>query len=786
MRRIVRGNESFNIPEDFYDKAASFAESFKPISVEDENASWSIGIFIGDRKRCNSSISSIPGLMCLYKKDINPKYSIFFAPYYKNENDFTVIDYRAEKALASDELFPYEEKNAARHLLIPIKGHDHEDMFEWRPRRRWNRNNIFKFDSNKNSFVKESISKSLYETNALQLAKGDPEGLALIFSTKIRDLPAKVIDPIMEKFNEKMTEAGVEPIHAIDMPLISFLGKKDIISIDGRAVIPIEIKKTSKPQENQELQIEYLDLVDMQIKDDSIKMLKEKIEQVILDKQKIKQLSINALIKDRNNFIEKLKSSKKPSQGGLPAVIFMINKLDSELNSRIASNKLQISNLIKKQKKYISNPLLIEIEQKSDLEMQKPYGSSPLYQHPVEYLKSILRNMHYNGKLRSIMDDLKSGRLQKKYNPDNNPKLVPVFDALIEFGEELLRRHKENDNKNRAKTDERKSNFDSGVSELPVISEIEKLKPFDLTDLPIETKGLTPNMYKSDNSRRAMSSEAIKSIRLNLRELEETKERIANIRFVILNISNQAGLNQKTLSSSSMKNNINKIERLFGQLQGFVTKYRRSLYKSDGTIDKTKIGSSIDPIANINICDYIILLNSKVNAVLSNYNQKTANSYYKMKKAQADAAPPAAPPVGGSPAGGPTGLGGAPGAPAAGAAAGELKQPDIDDEGDELEQLREAFDDIIGKHKSSKNHHSRNYFDVADDPDDDEGEVKGWVADAVWEAIRRTGSRRALHQIDIALAPDPDYPEYEPPFIRGISGPDLGVALPQKNEKPQI
>jgi hypothetical protein len=60
------------------------------------------------------------------------------------------------------------------------------------------------------------------------------------------------------------------------------------------------------------------------------------------------------------------------------------------------------------------------------------------------------------------------------------------------------------------------------------------------------------------------------------------------------------------------------------------------------------------------------------------------------------------------------------------------------------------------------------------------------IEDAAAMAIMATGSNVSIHQLDIAEAFDPDFPDQTPPFIRKITGLDIKTAPPSSQGPPPI
>ena len=612
---------------------------------------------------------------------------------------------------------------------------------------------------NKNKLSKKAISENMYNERMYDLATSS-NGIALIFDTTIRELPKKIIKPILERFNSKLLEAGISPVEAIDMPLVSFLGKNDIWTLGEDLIIPIDIVKLKMKQGStvEEFDVTYIDLTTMTVRKNDRGDLLNHIRRVILSNQEAKKLQINALIKNRNDSINKLKSMEDPSKGGFPAVIFMINKLNRLLDGRVAALKIQIKHFENVAAGYSKNSLLIGLEEESEIEMEKPYGNSVFYNHPSAHLKTILRKMHYGGQLEEVMKQLEDGTLQQRVNPTNHPALVPVFEALKEFGAALLSRKDEKSSKEESNSQERSDSFDEGISELPVLKEINEIQEMETTDIPIETTSLTPNQYKADSSRKSVPKMAIESISRNLLEAEQTKEKLDTIRGVILELYTNRSLRDVYLSSNRGISSINALEDSFKKLHGFVTKYRNPVYSESGQIDKAKIGKSADPLANLNISEYILLLNTKMKVLIDRYKNKeiTVASLlgYSLRKMAQGAAPP--PDAGAMP--------GMPGMPAAGGSrAGDVLPPDPSKINDETEDDEKELDEL------------RNAFDNA-------YEAGNSIEDSTYLAIQAAGSRRPPSQIDVAVVPDEDYPEFDAPFIRSVSGVELG--LPDNTQQP--
>ena len=802
---VTISNTTYEINEQFIENAKSWFRSNEK-NIPTVFGKVTMGIFVGNmsqgsaqNRECDFVRSKIAGLRppfntlgCEYLSANQNPY--FFAPFViegGNKFSFDQLDQGLYDALASNNNFTrITSGDVQSHLLYTVQVHENPEMITYK---RKNTSDIFEFkgmsstlpfiqQANRKERVgmkKISISEDLYRSRGEEIAGGLDRidrnkrtgkekstfipGIAMLFSKTIRDLPQKVINPILERFNQKMMEAGITTVEALDMPLIAFLGKNDIWNLDGRAIVPLEIEKKSK-KGIQEIEITYLDLSTMQVEKNESQELKDRVERIIIERQEMKQLRINALIRDRNAFIEKMQTSSRPSAGGFPAIIFMMNKLDSLLNSRASTLKMQIASMTKKSSSFEQNPLLLEIEQQSEEEMTKPFGESAFYTHPADYLKSILREMHYKGKLEQIMRMLENGELQRKYNPENDPRLNAVFDALIEFGRQLRERKEEKNRKEDESKQERKERFDTGVLELPVLREIQKIEEMSVADMPIETSGISPELYKSEGSKMVAPSRAMEYIRINLREVEITKDRLAGIRMILVRLNEDKNINARYFRTTNGQRDIQKIKSMFAQLHGFITRYVNSMYK-DGKLDKAKIGSSADPIANLNIAEYLLVLNTKVGEYIRQLNEnsenRTASSSYAIKFAQdAAAAPPpqAAPPLGGMP-------GGMPGA-GGGSKAGDLRAPDkskinkqMHDDDLEIEQLREHFDSAY------KSGHS--------------------IEDSVILAIQGSGSRRAPSQIDVAIVPDSEYPDMEAPFVRGVFGIDLGPVQDQQSQAPQ-
>jgi len=802
---VTLSNTAYEIDEHFIENAKSWFNSNEK-NIPNVFGKVTMGIFVGNMPQsssqgheCDFVRSKIAGLKnpfntlgCEYKLANQNPY--FFAPFViegGNNFSFDQLDQGLYGALAySGNFRRISSGDVQSHLLYTVQVHENVEMIT--PKRP-NKSSIFNFSGMPSSlpFIQQanrkesigmkkiSISEDLYRSRGEEIAGGHDRidinkrtgkekstfipGIAMLFSKTIRDLPQKVINPILERFNQKMMEAGITTIEALDMPLIAFLGKNDIWNLDGRAIIPLEIEKKLK-KGIQEIEITYLDLSTMQVEKNESQELKDRVERIIIERQEMNQLRINALIRDRNAFIEKMQTSSRPSAGGFPAIIFMMNKLDSLLNSRASTLKMQIASMAKKSSSFEQNPLLLEIEQKSEEEMTKPFGESAFYTHPADYLKSILREMHYKGKLEQIMKMLESGELQRKYNPENDPRLNAVFDALMEFGRQLRERKEEKNRKEDESKQERKERFDTGALELPVLREIRKIEEMSVADMPIETSGISPELYKSEGSKMVTPSRAMEYIRINLREVEITKDRLAGIRMILARLNEDKNINARYFRTTNGQRDIQKIKSMFAQLHGFITRYVNSIYR-DGKLDKVKIGSSADPIANLNIAEYLLVLNTKVGEYIRQLNENseniTASNSYPIKFAQDAAAaplPPAAPPLGGMP-----GMPGMPGA-GGGSKAGDLRRPDeskineeTHDDAIEIEKLREHFNSAY------KSGHS--------------------IEDSVILAIQGSGSRRAPGQIDVAIVPDEEYPDMEAPFVRGVFGIDLG---PVQDEQPQV
>lgn len=801
---VTISNTTYEINEQFIENAKSWFRSNEK-NIPTVFGKVTMGIFVGNvsqgsaqNRECDFVKSKIARLRppfntlgCEYLSANQNPY--FFAPFViegGNKFSFDQLDQGLYDALASNNNFTrITSGDVQSHLLYTVQVHENQEMITYK---RKNTSDIFEFKGMPSSlpFIQQanrkervgmkkiSISEDLYRSRGEEIASGLDRidrnkrtgkekstfipGIAMLFSKTIRDLPQKVINPILERFNQKMMEAGITTVEALDMPLIAFLGKNDIWNLDGRAIVPLEIEKKSK-KGIQEIEITYLDLSTMQVEKNESQELKDRVERIIIERQEMKQLRINALIRDRNAFIEKMQTSSRPSAGGFPAIIFMMNKLDSLLNSRASTLKMQIASMTKKSSSFEQNPLLLEIEQQSEEEMTKPFGESTFYTHPADYLKSILREMHYKGKLEQIMRMLENGELQRKYNPENDPRLNAVFDALIEFGRQLRERKEEKNRKEDESKQERKERFDTGVLELPVLREIQKIEEMSVADMPIETSGISPELYKSEGSKMVAPSRAMEYIRINLREVEITKDRLAGIRMILVRLNEDKNINARYFRTTNGQRDIQKIKSMFAQLHGFITRYVNSMYK-DGKLDKAKIGSSADPIANLNIAEYLLVLNTKVGEYIRQLNEnsenRTASSSYAIKFAQDAAAappPPAAPPLGGMP--------GMPGA-GGGSKAGDLRGPDeskineeMHDDELEVEKLREHFDSAY------KSGHS--------------------IEDSVILAIQGSGSRRAPSQIDVAIVPDSEYPDMEAPFVRGVFGIDLGPVQDQQSQAPQ-
>lgn len=809
---VTKSSETYEIDESFVEKAKAWFLSNEK-KLPNVFGKITMGIFVGHDSRsyaqniqnaqqnheCDYVRSKIAGLRspmnslgCDYKiGNTNP---YFFAPFVIEGGgvaSFDQLDQGLYSLLCNSGNFRrVSSGDIQSHILYTVQINENIGMISYN---KPPKSNTFRFEgvptnlpfiaqANRKECIKMkkiAISEDLYRSTGPEIAGGAERtdknqrtgkektlhipGIAMLFSKTIRDLPQKVINPILDRFNEKMKEAGITSVEALDMPLIAFLGKDDVWNLDGRAIVPLEIEKKSK-KGIQEIEITYLDLSTMQVEKNESQEIKDRVERVIIERQEMKKLRINALIKDRNSFIEKLKTSFGTSVGGFTSIIFMMNKLDSLLNARASTLKMQIASMTKKSKSFEQNPLLMQMEEKSEEEMSKPFGESAFYSHPVDYLKSILRDMHYKGKLEQIMQMLESGELQRKYNPENDPRLNAVFTALIEFGRQLRERKEEKKRKEDESKQERQERFDVGALELPVLKEIQRIEEMNISDMPIETSGISPELYKSEGSRMVAPSRAIEYIRINLREVEITKDRLAGIRMILLRLNEDKNMNARYFRTPNGQRDIQKIKSLFTQLYGFVTKYVNSMYK-DGKLDKAKIGSSADPIANLNISEYLLLLNTKVGEYIKyineNYENRTASGSYTMKFAQdagASAPPPAPPAAGGIP--GLPGMGG----PPAGSKAGDIRSPDeskinneYHDDEKELEELRDSFDSAY------KSGHS--------------------IEDSVILAIQGSGSRRAPGQIDVAIVPDPEYPDMEAPFIRGVFGVDLGPVQTEQAQK---
>jgi hypothetical protein len=731
------------------------------------SGTWHMGIFLGNNNEndSNASCKSVQtklngqfrGLNCW----LEAENIYFFAPFVIDENNNSSF---GEEQNNLDGVLKNGDFKSS--LLYTISDTKDLGMFEYKdPNRR--RGNIFDggmptlpfiAQANRKGIIgmkKISISEDLYRSRGEEIAGGREEkntsipGIAMLFSTTIRDLSQRNIKPILQRFNEKINAAGIKPVETLNMPLIAFLGQNDLWKLDGRAIIPLEIEKKQK-KGIQQIEITYLDLSTMEVKINESQELKDRVERIIIERQEMKQLRINALIKDRNAFIEKMETSYRPSSGGFPAIIFMMNKLESLLNARASTLKMQIASMRKKLNSFKQNPLLLDLEQQSEEEMTKPFGESPFYKHPRDFLTSILRDMHYQGKLEEIMRMLESGELQRKYNPKNDPRLNPVFDALIEFGRQLRENKEEKKRKEYQSKEERKERFDTGIAELPVLKEIQKINEMSVADMPIETSGISPELYKSEGSKMGAPAKAMEYIRINLTEVETTKDRLAGIRMILLGLNEEKNLNAKHFRTPKGQKDIQKIEKMFSQLHGFIQRYVNSVYR-DGQIDKAKIGSSADPIANLFISEYLLILNTKVKEYIKQQNEnsenRTASRHYAIKFAQNAATPvPAVPPLGGMP--------GMPGA-GGGSKAGELRTMDTS-------KIDAAKHNDKIELESLQKHFSNAY------------EAGHSIKDSVILAIQASGSRRSPGQIDVAIVPDPEHPYREAPFIRGVEGVDLG------------
>ena len=251
---------------------------------------------------------------------------------------------------------------------------------------------------------------------------------------------------------------------------------------------------------------------------------------------------------------------------------------------------------------------------------------------------------------------------------------------------------------------------------------------------------------------------AIESISRNLLEAEQTKEKLDTIRGVILELYTNRSLRDVYLSSNRGISSINALEDSFKKLHGFVTKYRNPVYSESGQIDKAKIGKSADPLANLNISEYILLLNTKIKVLIDRYKNKEISVASLLESSLRKMAQGAAPPpdAGAMPA--------MPGAPAAGGSrAGDVLPPDPSKINDETEDDEKELDEL------------RNAFDNA-------YEAGNSIEDSTYLAIQAAGSRRPPSQIDVAVVPDEDYPEFDAPFVRSVSGVELG--LPDNTQQP--
>lgn len=796
MIAVTRHGETFNIEPSFINAAKNWYKNHSGnLSV---NGNIKMGVFIGEYKQSkpdcsssNSTIASIPlckDLKCSANRNINSDFCIFFSPYeFKNgQVILDSIDPKLQTLLGKgNNVPPASVGDCGSHLLYPVEIYNNDNLVEYKKKNpdkgMWSLSDgipsipafnrsagiiLNKKESknmkNKNKLSKKAISENMYNERMYDLATSS-NGIALIFDTTIRELPKKIIKPILERFNSKLLEAGISPVEAIDMPLVSFLGKNDIWTLGEDLIIPIHIKKLKmKPGSTvEEFDVTYIDLTTMTVRKNDRGDLLNHIRRVILSNQEAKKLQINALIKNRNDSINKLKSMDDPSKGGFPAIIFMSNKLNRLLDGRIASLKIQIKHFEVVAADYSKNSLLIGLEEESETEMEKPFGKSVYYNHPSAHLKTILRKMHYDGQLQEVMRQLEDGTLQKRVNPTNHPALLPVFEALKEFGAALLSLKEEKSLKEESDSNDRYDSFDEGISELPVLKEINKIQEMETTDIPIETTSLTPNQYKADSSREFKPKMAIKSISRNLSEAEQTKEKLDTIRGVILELYRNRSLRDVYLSSNRGISSINALEDSFKKLHGFVTKYRNPVYSESGQIDKVKIGKSADPLANLNISEYILLLNTKIKVLIDRYRNKqiTVASLLgsSLKKMAQGAAPP--PDAGAMP-----GMPGMPGMPAAGGSiAGDVLPPDPSKINDETEDDEKELDKL------------RNAFDNA-------YEAGNSIEDSTYLAIQAAGSRRPPSQIDVAVVPDEDYPEFDAPFIRSVSGVELG--LPDNTQQP--
>ena len=796
MITVRRNSETFNIEPSFINAAKNWYKNHSGnLSV---NGDIKMGIFIGKCKQGNpncsrsdaiiASISLCTDLKCMANSNINSDFCIFFSPYeFKNgQVILDSIDPKLQTLLGTGgRITPASVGDCSSHLLYPVEIYKNDNLVEYKKKNpdkgMWSLSDgvpsIPAFNrsagiisnkkeskniKNKNKLSKKAISENMYNERMYDLATSS-NGIALIFDTTIRELPKKIIKPILERFNSKLLEAGISPVEAIDMPLVSFLGKNDIWTLGEDLIIPIDIVKLKMKQGStvEEFDVTYIDLTTMTVRKNDRGDLLNHIKRVILSNQEAKKLQINALIKNRNDSINKLKSMDDPSKGGFPAIIFMSNKLNRLLDGRIASLKIQIKHFEGVAADYSKNSLLIGLEEESETEMEKPFGKSVYYNHPSAHLKTILRKMHYDGQLQEVMRQLEDGTLQKRVNPTNHPALFPVFEALKEFGAALLSRKDEKSSKEESNSQERSDSFDEGISELPVLKEINEIQEMETTDIPIETTSLTPNQYKADSSRKSVPKMAIESISRNLLEAEQTKEKLDTIRGVILELYTNRSLRDVYLSSNRGISSINALEDSFKKLHGFVTKYRNPVYSESGQIDKAKIGKSADPLANLNISEYILLLNTKMKVLIDRYKNKeiTIASLlgYSLRKMAQGAAPP--PDAGAMPA-----MPAMPGAPAAGGSrAGDVLPPDPSKINDETEDDEKELDEL------------RNAFDNA-------YEAGNSIEDSTYLAIQAAGSRRPPSQIDVAVVPDEDYPEFDAPFVRSVSGVELG--LPDNTQQP--
>ena len=355
MIAVQRHGETFNIEPSFINAAKYWYKNHSGnLSV---NGDIKMGIFIGEYKQGNpdcsspdsiiASISLCTDLKCSANSNINSNFCIFFSPYeFKNgQVILDSIDPKLQKLLGKGNNVPTASGgDCSSHLLYPVEIYKNDNLVEYKKKSpdkgiwslsdgipsipAFNRSAgiiLNKKESknmkNKNKLSKKAISENIYKERMKGLATSS-NGIALIFDTTIRDLPKKIINPILQRFNSKLLEAGISPVDAIDMPLISFLGQNDIWTLGEDLIIPIDVEKLKMKTGStvQEFDVTYIDLTTMTVRKNDRGDLLNHIRRVILSNQEAKKLQINALIKNRNDSINKLKSMEgKEAESEIPS-----------------------------------------------------------------------------------------------------------------------------------------------------------------------------------------------------------------------------------------------------------------------------------------------------------------------------------------------------------------------------------------------------------------------------------------------------------------------------------